>query len=169
MPGRRLLRAFQKLLHQASEPLTVATENRRCLHCAQTLQPVASGQRTVLGCPGCEGIWLEATTLATALSESALSDELRGLIEGQQDAEIAHTFAPSRQKRSCPDCQQTMDNDAFEDSGVWIDVCPEGHGIWLDRGELKLLRQRRLHPPSQPTGTQGQLDNTVTSLLLDFL
>ena len=26
---------------------------------------------------------------------------------------------------------------------IWLDWCPDGHGMWLDRGELALVHQIR--------------------------
>lgn len=37
--------------------------------------------------------------------------------------------------RSCPACDATLQQVHHE--GVELDRCPEGHGLWLDRGELR--------------------------------
>ncbi len=37
--------------------------------------------------------------------------------------------------RTCPSCSATLD--AVVHEGVELDRCPDGHGLWLDRGELR--------------------------------
>lgn len=39
--------------------------------------------------------------------------------------------------RTCPSCTATLDVVTHE--GVEVDRCPEGHGIWLDKGELRAV------------------------------
>ncbi len=44
-----------------------------------------------------------------------------------------------------------MSNYQFEEtSGTWIDACSDGHGVWLDAGELELLR--RFHHGPEDAG-----------------
>lgn len=40
----------------------------------------------------------------------------------------------------CPRCGKRLRQE--DRHGVAIDVCPSGHGMWLDAGELKVLAQR---------------------------
>jgi Zn-finger nucleic acid-binding protein len=39
--------------------------------------------------------------------------------------------------RSCPSCSEPLD--VVNHEGVEVDRCPAGHGIWLDRGELRAV------------------------------
>ena len=49
----------------------------------------------------------------------------------------------------CPNCHSGMKEIARE--GVQFDMCPECHGVWLDRGELqKLLEASRGDIPETP-------------------
>jgi Zn-finger nucleic acid-binding protein len=48
----------------------------------------------------------------------------------------------------CPNCRTGMKEIARE--GVTIDMCPDCHGVWLDRGELqKLLDASRHEAPTE--------------------
>ena len=38
----------------------------------------------------------------------------------------------------CPKCGADLEEKDFEQ--VKVDVCPECHGVWLDQGEINLLR-----------------------------
>lgn len=39
--------------------------------------------------------------------------------------------------RTCPSCSSTLEATAHE--GVELDRCPAGHGLWLDKGELRAV------------------------------
>jgi hypothetical protein len=69
------------------------------------------------------------------------------LIEAQRaklDAERAELDRKQRDSEReryymrCPKCGARLDEQDVEH--VKVDVCPEGHGTWLDAGELELLR-----------------------------
>lgn len=158
-------RFLRTILRKDASPST--SSGQRCHDCDLPLEKVAMGEQSALRCPGCGGSWLEATTLTSALAAGQAGSKLLAFIEQDGEADIGHTFAPSRLKRACPECAVSMENERFEDSGIWIDSCPEGHGIWLDRGELRLLRERRVHrvPQTEPE----DLEDIVSGLLLDFL
>jgi Zn-finger nucleic acid-binding protein len=161
---------MRKVLNRRSES-TPPTRDERCHACDVPLEEVLAGDHSLLRCPSCQGSWLGAAALAATLCRQNPTEDLLKIAEAEGEADIAHTFAPSRLKRACPVCAATMQNDRFEDSGVWIDSCPEGHGIWLDSGELKLLREWRMHP--RPAANQldleDHLEDTVSDLMLSFL
>lgn len=57
------------------------------------------------------------------------------------EANTEHTYDRSEERRECPGCGEKMNNQQFwYTSGIWVDYCPDGHGIWLDRGEARLLK-----------------------------
>jgi len=43
--------------------------------------------------------------------------------------------------RTCPSCSTALSTILHE--GVELDRCPDGHGLWLDRGELLAVTQSR--------------------------
>ena len=139
----------------------------RCHSCQQGLVAKTSGEHLLLGCPNCEGTWIPAESLIAALREDQEDEELLGAVDSDGASDIGNTFAPSRVSRNCPACEEPMENHKFDDSGVWIDSCPHGHGIWLDRGELKLLSQRK--KKRSPTIESDEIDDTVSDLLLSIL
>ena len=48
-----------------------------------------------------------------------------------------------------------MDNYQFAyESGIWIDACPHGHGMWLDAGEFSMIRSFRSGEAPPPTPQQ---------------
>ena len=86
-------------------------------------------------CPQCQGFWLPEFLLRVLLEEQ--DQQVRELLESPPPGE--HTFGPSASPRKCAVCGLGMDN--YEFSGVWLDACPRGHGIWLDAGEFRLLKK----------------------------
>lgn len=64
----------------------------------------------------------------------------------------------------CPNCQASMKEITRE--GVLFDMCPECHGVWLDRGELqKLLEASRqdLAPPADTPGATAGVPAAPTA------
>lgn len=122
------------------------------------------GSRLLERCPRCRGIWLTHVQLKEILEQ--LCDQGKETVESDGHADIADTFAPSRVLRNCPTCEAQMENFKFEETGIWIDACPGGHGIWLDQGELRLLAQKR--PEGQDYDT-GEVMDAVSDLILGSL
>ena len=67
------------------------------------------------------------------------ADLIRQLRE-QRDAERARTGEDQR-TIACPRCAVTLEQRSME--SVLVDVCPMCGGVWLDAGELDILRKAR--------------------------
>jgi len=80
-------------------------------------------------CPQCYGIWLDKGELNKLLKDRNLSNYL-----------TKHIGTKSRSPMICPRCAMTMDFEMAE--GIEVDVCMTCGGIWLDAGELDLLKQK---------------------------
>lgn len=111
----------------------------RCPHCQSALVIVEFQQVEIDVCPGCGGCWLDA-------------EEIGYLLHGEfRQPEQLDERSGARSERRCPLCGARLRTGPFPDSRVEVDVCPMGHGLWLDRGELaSLLKQRDLAPSVQP-------------------
>ncbi|MFH1007726.1 MAG: zf-TFIIB domain-containing protein [Candidatus Latescibacterota bacterium] len=90
-------------------------------------------------CSECGGIWLDAgeLRLIVNIKEQQFTQE-------ELDAAMK---ADSRKKEEsvvpCPKCSAPMEKRESYDTVV--DMCPEGHGVWLDKGELEriqIIRER---------------------------
>ncbi len=71
---------------------------------------------------------------------------------------IGHAFVglPDYEKQpkgACPICKQTLKTLNFSDTtGVMIDRCPQGHGVWFDMGELEkaqILKEKGVQSEAQ--------------------
>lgn len=167
MANKKVTEFFKNIFRRAPEQESAA--QNQCHSCKTALAPEPMGPRLIERCPDCRGTWISQSQLKEIIAQvSQKEEEGMAAIESDGNADIGHTFAPSRIKRGCPACQVDMDNFKFEETGIWIDSCPDGHGIWLDEGELKLLAQR-----SQKEGTgavnQGTVLDAVSDLILGSL
>ena len=124
-----------------TEVVTTAdqTENA-CPRCAAPgimLEHVTLGGSLVEECRQCGGMWVDARRFEHLCTDAETEARGSGTMDGGENA-IPHV-APERQIRyiHCPQCDQIMNRVNFGmQSGVVIDVC-KGHGIWLDKDELK--------------------------------
>jgi Zn-finger nucleic acid-binding protein len=87
-------------------------------------------------CGRCGGVWLDEGELAAieASTERDYSKELERMDE------LAGETPKHAGIAKCPKCGAEMAAREYAHSSrIVIDVCPEGHGVWLDGGELKAL------------------------------
>ena len=167
--AKRVSEFFKKIFQRTPSELSDDTV-RTCHGCACSLEATSVGPRLFHRCPKCSGTWLAASQLEEILSQAMLkAPDAIDTVESDGESEVGHTLAPSRVARTCPCCPAPMNNYKFEDTGVWIDACPEGHGIWLDSGELKLLVKRRQNQLSRNDSDTGTVVDAVTDLLLGTL
>ncbi len=74
-------------------------------------------------CQDCQGVWFDRGELELVLGDGA---ELQLTATHTDEAE-----------RDCPLCRAAMGKmNIGPAGGVMIDVCPEGCGLWFDRGEV---------------------------------
>ncbi len=103
----------------------------RCCRCGEEMLIVEYARVEIDYCADC-GIWLDSGELELILEEAR---------EGDPESEKA--TPPSDGPRGdkpvkCPVCRRKMNKGPYDELACSIvDRCPNGHGIWLDRGELK--------------------------------
>lgn len=88
-------------------------------------------------CPRCWGIWLDKGELQPILTAR---DIHFSPISIEQTIKEAHASIPKAEIESllpCPKCSQPMHSLNYNySSGVIINTCPNGHGVWFDKDEL---------------------------------
>lgn len=140
-----------------------------CHSCKASLVEEESGDHKLFRCPQCRGIWLSDELLQQLLEESGREDRVATKLddaEAEAQVEISNTYAPSRLARACPECSREMDNFKFQETGIWLDGCPSGHGVWLDHGELRLISERL---KVKDGGEPEELVDVVSDLILGSL
>ena len=87
-------------------------------------------------CPDCKGVWLDSGELALVGDRSgALSNELLASLERQPGG-----LPKDAERRRCPVCHRMMLQMTTDTQPpVVLDRCPDGHGLWFDRGELGMV------------------------------
>ena len=103
----------------------------RCPACQKALQQVEVGAASLLECPGCDGLWLEAD----AFERICADRESQAAVLHRWTATAQPPAGPVRY-RPCIRCGKMMNRMNFGRlSGTIVDVC-RGHGTFLDSGEL---------------------------------
>jgi Zn-finger nucleic acid-binding protein len=85
-------------------------------------------------CATCLGRWFDRDELR--LAKDRTDEDLRWL---DFDPFLQEAEAATPSSRSCPVCAAPMGSIVYESSGVLIDSCPNGHGVWLDHGEFEKI------------------------------
>ena len=86
-------------------------------------------------CLQCRGLWFQKGELAEAKDESVT--DLNWLdFDLWSDQEL---FGSNWSSRECPQCRKKMATISYGDTGVNVDYCVDGHGVWLDRGEFQAI------------------------------
>ncbi|HNP97186.1 MAG TPA: zf-TFIIB domain-containing protein [Cyclobacteriaceae bacterium] len=92
-------------------------------------------------CDTCGGVWLDKGELEKIqdIRVNDYSDELK-MIPDYVGKSILLAKSKSASPVHCPVCSQVLERREYGyGSQVMIDSCVKGHGVWLDKGELKDL------------------------------
>ncbi|HSR48421.1 MAG TPA: zf-TFIIB domain-containing protein [Anaerolineales bacterium] len=110
----------------------------------------------VEACVRCRGLWFQGEELRKA--KDAAQPDLNWLdfdLWSEQDS-----FAVAWSVRTCPQCGEKMAGIAYGTTGVTVDYCPTGHGIWLDNGEFENI----LNALDQEAGRKDTSEYIAASL-----
>ena len=114
---------------------TEENRNPMCPRCRISLNHYAYRHRDLDMCPQCGGVWLDRGEFKDLTRESDVYQS--------QSAPKEYVRGPLRdpiQYVPCVRCGRLMNRKNFAKiSGVIIDEC-KSHGVWLDGGELELIR-----------------------------
>ncbi len=87
-------------------------------------------------CPTCLGMWLDYPEL-DAIEDSVMTDD---------HGKGTMVWNPVQTELLCPVCGEKMNTFDYRLERLQIEVCPKGHGFWLDRGEeervVKAMKDR---------------------------
>lgn len=97
-----------------------------CPACREAMIAVEYGDVEVDTCVACGGVWLDGGELE-ALVGAALPPKAKA------DSDLGPP------DRDCPVCVDKLVKARYGGTGVVVDKCPHGDGIWLDVGELEQI------------------------------
>lgn len=127
----------------------------KCAKCLNEMAQVQVGNITIDVCRGCGGIWFDLDELMSTIQMESGDREKLGdcLLE-----ESARKDGWNQDPAFCPRCGSALKPQHFDkDLPIIIDVCPQEHGIWLDKGEFTEIRRfydevnKQLLPDKQET------------------
>jgi Zn-finger nucleic acid-binding protein len=112
-----------------------------CPHCHINLISKEYEHLSVSVCQKCEGIWLEPSQLSqiiTKRDEQFSSDEIQNTLKA---AHPGLSPAETPAALSCPVCSAAMEKINYDySSGVVLNSCPKGDGLWFDKNELEAVQ-----------------------------
>jgi Zn-finger nucleic acid-binding protein len=86
-------------------------------------------------CLQCRGLWFEEGEFRKAKDESEA--DLNWLdFDLWSDRE---SFTTDWSSRKCPQCGKNLATISYGGTGVAVDYCAGGHGVWLDKGEFQTI------------------------------
>ena len=163
----------------------------QCPRCGRILREVlattSAGARTAVeAClDGCAGIWVGREDLLAGL-QPVMSDELVSVQAGttapcntrwdfleveearRRGPKIVLTPEQLEQYIRCIRCGKQMNRYRWNmTSSVILDECPDGHGIWLDAGEVMQMRQV-LQADVADTNTRSDLRGRLADAKLEY-
>lgn len=101
----------------------------KCPNCASPLIVLEIEDVEIDHCTTCKGVWLDAGELEILLGAAENRDALMSSLKtqaGDRDRDIR-----------CPICSKPAEIVTYgSEKKVTLDMCPQGHGLWFDDGEL---------------------------------
>jgi Zn-finger nucleic acid-binding protein len=82
-------------------------------------------------CPTCQGMWLDYPEL-DAIEDGVMTDD---------HGKGTMVWNPMQTELLCPVCSEKMNTFDYRLERLQIEVCPKGHGFWLDHGEEQRVVQ----------------------------
>lgn len=150
---------FKEIFNNILKDLGISLHNRpevlECPNCNQLMKRLSirfkGGYETIQldFCQDCEGIWFDRGELIKTL---------------EIDIKDISKYFPSKTKQSykgtgkrfCPVCQKMMTLINYsKDSNIWVDICSNGCGIFLDAGELELIKIYSINPDALKTSSHS--------------
>ena len=107
-----------------------------CPRCSSELKLTKYKGIEVDQCVSCNGMWLDYPEL----------DQLEDTVLDADEQKGSMITKPGESEIKCPQCQGPMQQFRYRYNELWLDVCAEEHGFWLDDGEekrvLEMMEQR---------------------------
>lgn len=123
-----------------------------CPYCAIKMTTVVFREWSIWLCPRCEGTFYDEAVLRDLLQQPDLRmSYLRPAL--LPNLATDHPPEVERPRINCPLCRETLVRENYSsDHSLLVDRCPQGHGLWLDDGELGALAEgwEELHTHQEP-------------------
>lgn len=135
----------------------------KCPRTGTTLTTVNVGPIQVEISEGCGGVFFDSRELERFNDPS----DIKGDVLSKHLAKFDDKDYDVNTRIKCPKCPDTVMMRRYDSPAhiVEIDECPSCAGIWLDTGELKLLRDNHLSQKERALLREGLVRDTMSSPL----
>ena len=112
----------------------------------KALEELVDREVPFLGCVSCFGLFVVEPSLGQYVCNTTGSEPIAQAYDALLASALA-TGVGGPTKRTCPTCTSPMRRLGFGEAPfVILDRCVDGHGLWLDKKELKkIVRASRAH------------------------
>ena len=126
----------------------------KCPACSNLMIVVEHEKIELDYCTNCSGVWFDAGELELLLETTQLEETTLSL-DGILSSPEANS---AEKKRKCPICGKKMKRATVGHAPeVLIDACPQGDGLWFDKGEVGQLITQLPGKPSEKADSQGRI------------
>lgn len=136
-----MMEYYEKITNPSPLPQDTKITERKCPHCKEKLVEKEYEGVPIDVCLKCAGVWLDKDELYEIIKrrEVKFSEEEKKSVEPEKS--MQGTQAELIPEINCPVCGALMNRFTYAaTSGIVIDRCPSGCGIWLDKGELEKIQ-----------------------------
>lgn len=138
----QIMMEYYQRTFESMEPSqdTTLTE-RKCPICQERMEEKEYEAVPIDICRKCGGVWLDKDELYRIVEtrEEKFSEEEKSKVSPEELKQPKQQELVEEIK--CPICGALMNRFAYACfSGVIIDRCPQGDGVWLDKGELEKIQ-----------------------------
>ena len=110
----------------------------KCPRCDAELSSKKRESVIIDFCPSCKGTWVGPTQLNAMIKDHETQFPKPQVEDALKHAQSAVPPAEQINLVACPYCESPMRAVNYNySSGVIVNVCAAGHGVWFDNGELE--------------------------------
>lgn len=112
-----------------------------CPRCGNSLSTKKYEEVEVDVCESCGGTWLDDGELRSIVNTREATFDPKFIHETIKSQFKGVPGSEQETRLKCPKCESEMPALNYDyKSGVIINSCPNGHGVWLDKDELKKVQ-----------------------------
>ena len=113
-----------------------------CPRCRNVLVETEYEGVQVEKCSGCRGFWIPGHRLADIIDKREKAFSLEEIEAYRKIHESRREMVnPADSETMCPECGTAMQQNRYNYAQeVLIDRCSQGHGVWLDQGEVEHIQ-----------------------------
>ncbi|MBX9768144.1 MAG: zf-TFIIB domain-containing protein [Bdellovibrionales bacterium] len=139
-----------------------------CPQCKTPLRVDHYEQIEIDRCDTCNGLWLDDREMMSIIRKRDAKFSPSVLTDVLSQSQAGLKPQPGQAARVCPKCAEPLKhvNHSYS-SGIILDSCAKGHGVWLDQDELEKVQAFEEHwdveAKRRLPEIQGKLDSAKTS------